>query len=489
MPKSQNVVGEAARNDPLRDYSAKRAAHWDCVAVSRRAKSLFSKAYYRQILRAYKFLVPEGSRILEIGCGDGQLLAELKPSKGVGIDFSEAFVSIARDKHEAPHLSFDVMDAHDLRIGGQFDYIIISDLLDDIWDVQLLFEKIAAQADPRARIIINSYSKLWEMPLQLARRFGLATPVLRQNWLSPHDISSMANLSGLEIIRSFPEVLLPVDLWGVGALFNRCAVRLWPFRYLALCNFFIMRQKPASAKRDHKVSVIVPARNEAGNITEIIDRVPHMGGYTEIIFVEGNSKDATLATIISELKRRTDVVIKLFEQDGKGKRNAVEKGFAEATGDVFMILDADVSVLPEELRKFYNVWADGTGELINGVRLSYPMEGKAMRPLNLLANRAFGAIISWVLGQKIQDTLCGTKVLHRDHYAAIVANRSYFGDFDPFGDFDLIFGAAKLNLKIVDLPVRYHERTYGETNISRWSHGALLLRMVFVALRKFKFYD
>ena len=488
MLKRQNVTG-AARNDAPRDYSAKRAAHWNSIAADQREKSHFAKAYYRQILRTYKFLVPKGSRILEIGCGDGRLLAELEPSMGVGIDFSEAFVSIAREKHkEVPQLSFDVMDAHDLRIDGQFDYIVISDLLDDIWDVQLLFEKIVLQVGPRARIVINSYSKLWEMPLGAARRFGLATPLLRQNWLSPHDISNIASLSGLEIIHSFPEVLLPVDLWGVSTLFNRFAVRLWPFRYLALCNFFIMRLKPTPAKRDHKVSVIVPARNEAGNIAAIIDRVPRMGRETEIIFVEGNSKDDTLSTITRELNRRTDVAIKLFEQDGKGKRNAVEKGFAEATGDVFMILDADISVLPEELYKFYRVWSDGTGEFINGVRLSYPMEGKAMRPLNLLGNRVFGAAISWVLGQKIQDTLCGTKVLHRDHYAAIAANRGYFGDFDPFGDFDLIFGAAKLNLKIVDLPVRYHERTYGQTNISRWSHGALLLKMIFVALQKFKFH-
>jgi glycosyltransferase involved in cell wall biosynthesis len=165
----------------------------------------------------------------------------------------------------------------------------------------------------------------------------------------------------------------------------------------------------------------------------------------------------------------------------------VRLGFQHAQGDILMILDADLTVPPEDLPRFYNALYKGRAEFINGVRLVYPMEKEAMRFLNLLGNKFFSLVFSWLLGQPIKDTLCGTKALWKTDYERIAANRSYFGDFDPFGDFDLLFGAAKLNLKIIEVPIRYRERTYGTTNISRWKHGWLLLRMVFFALRRIKF--
>ena len=177
----------------------------------------------------------------------------------------------------------------------------------------------------------------------------------------------------------------------------------------------------------------------------------------------------------------------LLRQTGIGKADAVRLGFQHASGDILMILDADLTVPPENLPRFFEALVSGKGEFINGVRLVYPMEEQAMRSLNLLGNKFFSTAFSWLLGQSIKDTLCGTKVLWKKDYEIIAANRSYFGDFDPFGDFDLIFGAAKQNLKIVDLPIRYRERTYGSTNISRWKHGMLLMRMVAFAARRIKF--
>jgi glycosyltransferase involved in cell wall biosynthesis len=212
-----------------------------------------------------------------------------------------------------------------------------------------------------------------------------------------------------------------------------------------------------------------------------------MGAGTELIFVEGHSKDETWAAIQQVAADNPQRKIKILQQTGRGKGDAVRAGFAVATGDVLMILDADLTMPPEELPKFYDVIASGRAEFANGVRLVYPMEEEAMQFLNLCANKAFGIIFTWLLGQPVKDTLCGTKVLTRAHYERIAGNRAYFGDFDPFGDFDLLFGAAKLNLKIADVPIRYRERTYGTTNIQRWKHGWLLLRMVMFAARKLKF--
>jgi glycosyltransferase involved in cell wall biosynthesis len=320
----------------------------------------------------------------------------------------------------------------------------------------------------------------------LAQRIGLATPTLEQNWLGREDIANIMNLTGFEPVRIWQEFLEPFRVPVLYGLVNRFMARFWPFNELALTNFLVARPLLIT-KGNPKVSIIIPARNEAGNIHAIFDRVPAMGSETELIFVEGHSVDDTYQVLEQTIKAHPEWKSKLYKQQGVGKANAVQLGFEKAEGDIAMILDADLTVPPEDLPRFYNALVTGKGEFINGVRLVYPMEKQAMQPANLIGNKIFSMVFSWMLGQTIKDTLCGTKALWMIDYKKIVANRSYFGDFDPFGDYDLIFGAAKLNLKIVDLPIRYRDRVYGATNISRWSHGWLLLRMVVFAALRLKF--
>jgi glycosyltransferase involved in cell wall biosynthesis len=337
--------------------------------------------------------------------------------------------------------------------------------------------------------ILNFYSHLWSLPLTIAQRFGWATSTLPQNWLTVADVKGLMDLADLESIRTTKEVLWPVKTPFISNLFNRYLVRLWPFKYLALTNLMIARVKPENAQVNEgmSVSIICAARNEEGHIEEIVERTPELGSHTELIFVEGNSTDNTYSKIEKEIAKNNNRDLKLFKQTGKGKGDAVRCGFQQASGDILMILDADMTVPPEDLTRFYNAIASGKGEYINGVRLVYPMEDEAMRFLNILGNKFFSFAFSWLLGQPIKDCLCGTKVLTRENYLRIAENRSYFGDFDPFGDFDLIFGASKINLKFIDLPIRYKERRYGDTNIDRWSHGWLLLKMVFFAAKRIKF--
>jgi glycosyltransferase involved in cell wall biosynthesis len=231
---------------------------------------------------------------------------------------------------------------------------------------------------------------------------------------------------------------------------------------------------------------VIPCRNEKGNIEAAIQRLPNFGNHQEIIFVDGHSTDGTVEEIQRVIDTYRDRTIRFLAQDGQGKGDAVRKGFAAATGDILMILDADLTVPPEDLPKFYDAIVCGKGEFINGCRLVYPMEGQAMRFLNLLGNKFFSVAFSWLLNQPLKDTLCGTKVMFREDYLKLAANRHYFGDFDPFGDFDLILGASKLNLKILEVPIRYRDRTYGSTKISRFQHGWLLLKMTFFAFCKLK---
>jgi len=469
-------------------YRAKRIAHWDRVAAAFRNRPRVARSYHRRLERVYGFVAPPGSRVLEIGCGTGDLLAALAPERGVGVDFSPEMIAEARRRY--PTLTFLEADAHDLSaVEGPFDVIVLSDLLDDVWDVQTLLDGLHRLCHPGTRIVTNFFSRLWEIPLKIATRLGLARPVLKQNWLTVADINNLFRLSDFRVIRTWQEVLCPLPIPVLGPFANRVLVRLWGMRNLALSNVMLARplRRPGSSDRPLSVSVIVPARNEAGNIPAVFARTPRMGVETELIFVEGHSSDDTYGAIERAMAANPERPARLFRQAGRGKGDAVRLGFSEARGDVLMILDADLTMPPEDLPRFYEVLRSDKGEFVNGVRLTYPMEDKAMRFFNLLGNKFFSLAFSWLLGQPIKDTLCGTKVLRREAYAALASNRSYFGDFDPFGDFDLIFGAAKLNLKIVDLPIRYRERVYGDTNIQRWSHGWLLLRMVAFAARRIKF--
>ncbi len=490
----------AERHDaPRAAYADARRRHWDQQAVASDTYKGWGGAYHERLFEIYRFAIMPGLRVLEVGCGTGDLLAAVKPVYGVGVDLSGEMIARAKARH--PQLHFIQGDAHDFNLDGTFDVIILSDFVNDLWDVQQVLERLRPLCHRRTRLMLNTYSKLWEWPLGLAQRTGLSRRQLRQNWFTPGDLANLLYLSGFEVMRHQQEVLWPLRTPLVQGFFNRFLVKIWPFRHLALTNVILARpqpraqrreptterREPTTERREPTVSVVVAARNEAGNIENIFNRVPQMGGGTELIFVEGHSQDDTYGAIERGIASRPGADTKLFRQGGKGKGDAVRKGFAEASGDVLMILDADLTVPPEDLPRFYDALVSGKGEFVNGVRLVYPMEAHAMRLLNLAGNKFFSMAFSWLLGQPIKDTLCGTKVLWRDEYQLLVANRPYFGDFDPFGDFDLIFGAAKLNLKIVDLPVRYRDRTYGTTNISRFRHGWLLLKMTAVAARRLKF--
>jgi ubiquinone/menaquinone biosynthesis C-methylase UbiE len=479
------AVSEAA--DPARAaFLRERAAHWDDVA-RRYERSRAGGYYHRRLEQVYRHLVSPGQRVLEIGCGTGDLLAALEPAYGVGIDLSGEMIRRARARH--PGLVFLEQDAHELEAEGPFDAIVLSDLVNELWDVQAVLERVRRLCAPSTRVLLNSWSRVWAPPLALAEKLGLSRPRLGQNWLTVEDLENLLHLTGFEVLRRQPEVLWPVGMPLLARIANVYLAKLWPFRYFALTNVMVARPtvRASTARRKPVVSVVVPARNEEGNIESIVRRVPEMGAGTELIFVEGHSSDDTQGAIERAVAAHPERRCKALRQQGKGKGDAVRLGFAEASGDVLMILDADLTVPPEDLPRFLEALVEGTGEFVNGVRLVYPMEERAMRPLNFLGNKFFSLAFSWLLGQNIKDTLCGTKVLWRRDYEKIAANRAYFGDFDPFGDFDLIFGAAKQNLRLVDLPIRYRERTYGTTNISRFRHGLLLLRMVVFAAGRIKF--
>ncbi len=442
---------------------------------------------YRELLaRFYRFLIPPSASILEIGCGNGELLSRLPNRDITGVDLAQEQVAVARKR--LPYGSFFVCAGEFLSIQRKFDYIIISDTVNEAADVQAILENARKCAHPHTRLIVNYFNNLWRPAIGLATICGWREARPAMNWLSHVDIRNLLHLAGWETIHEQYRTLLPFCLPVLDTIFNRILAPLPILRIFCLSVFSLARPLPEiQLRRERSVSVIIPARNEAGNLHDAVRRTPDMGTHTELIFIEGNSTDNTWEIIQQLPAAYPHRDIKIMQQTGKGKGNAVREAFAVATGDILMILDADLTMPPEDLPKYYEALVSGRAEFVNGVRLVYPMEDQAMRFLNMCANHAFSLIFSYLLSQPVRDTLCGTKVLFRKDYERISANRSYFGDFDPFGDFDLLFGAAKLNLRIADIPIRYRNRTYGETNIARWKHGFLLLRMVIFASGKMKF--
>ena len=436
--------------------------------TARSAGSSENATYHRLIAKLTRFVVPPGQRVLEIGCGSGSLLAALEPSVGVGVDVSARMVELAQARH--PELRFVQCAGEELDLGEQFDFIVISDLLPFVHDLVALFRRIGAHSHPRTRVVINSYNSLWKPVIGLAERLRLKPRKPIRNWVNPEDVRNVLQLAGFEVVTLRRRILFPKRVPVLDVLLNGFLASLWPFNHACL-TYWIVARPQSTPLGTPSVSVVCPCRNEAGNIVELIDRLPVVGSATELIFVEGGSTDETRATIVANLDRRDDIEISLLDQTGTGKGDAVRAGFAAAHNDVLMILDGDLSVRPEDLPKFYAAISEGRGELVNGSRLVYDLEPGAMQFLNVLGNKTFSLLFRAITGQHVKDTLCGTKVLHRDDYAEIAEARSYFGDFDPFGDFDLLFGGTRAQPED-----RRHARPVPEPHVRPDEHQPLAPR-------------
>jgi len=464
------------------------ARHFDAVSETDAGARKVQAGFHAQVAEQLRALIPEGSRVLEAGCGRGTLLRALRPARGVGVDFSEKMLAQARAVDTAGMCEYRLEEACAVSVGETFDYVVLDFLVGYLPDVQACLERMRQVSEPRTRLCITSVNVVWTPVLGVAQWFGAVTRQPPSNWLSTGDLMNLLELSGWEVVHRSTEQVLPMRVPLLSGFFNRFLVRLPLLRHLGSSLYLVARPRVELERSKLTVSVIVPARNESGNIRAALERIPVMGAGTEVIFVEGNSKDDTWATIQREVAAyRGPLKVRAMQQPGRGKWDAVRTGFAAATGDVLVIQDADLTAPPEDLPKFFAAIASGAAEFANGSRLVYPMEKQAMRFLNLIGNKFFALALSFVLGQSIKDSLCGTKMLLRKDYERILKRIEELGDFDPFGDFNLLFGAALLKLRIRDVPVRYKDRTYGETNISRFRHGWLLLKMTAFGLLKLKF--
>ena len=480
------------------------ATYFDSMADKRDSWRKKNQYYHSHLERIIIKNIPEGSSVLELGCGTGELLASCKPSCAVGIDLSPRMIAIAKEKY--PQHQFLVQDAENLENIGKFDFIIMSDLIGHLQDIWKTLRGLHAVCHKETRVIITYYNFVWEPAVRIAEKLNLKMRQSHQNWLGMQDIKNLLYLADFEVKRQGTDMLIPVCIPVISNLINNNLSGLSFFRWAALLQYFIAKPSDIINNNRYGCSVIIPTRNEKDNIENCIKRIPELGKHTEIIFVDGASTDGTEEKIREQIRIFTkEKDIKLIRQvpeascDQKnantpdevrmlplGKGDAVRKGFQQAKGDILMILDADLTVPPEDLPKFYDALSSGKARFANGTRLVYPLENEAMPVINYFGNKFFSILFTWLLGQPIKDTLCGTKAIFKDDYLKIAQGRSYFGNFDPFGDFDLLFGAARQKLKITEIPVSYRRRTSGYSKVQVYKHGLLLIKMSFIAFKKFK---
>lgn len=415
-------------------------------------------------LKTLHYMIPSDASVLFLG----EFSEKAVKTWGNG----SQFVAVDDEVH------FNAKVLHSLK-NKHFDYIVFSRILDQINDpISLITEVQDRFACSDTKIILIFQNWIWRKLKKIPKAI---------NWTSERNMELVVNSSGLDLIARTSRNICPVSLLGVGKAVNRIASLIPMFSSVQYSKFFVCRKMPNLERRvGESVSIIIPCKNEKGNIRKALEMMPSWDVEVEVIFIEGNSEDGTWDEIQAVNDGSWPFEIRTYMQEGKGKGDAVRLGFEKAKHDILMILDADLTVRPSDLPKFAEALNSGRGEFINGSRMVFPKEAEAMRFLNYLANFAFSVMFSSLLGQRFTDTLCGTKVLRKSDYEKIAANRSYFGALDPFGDFDLIFGAAKLNLKVVEIPIKYRARGYGETQISRFWHGWLLLKMVWKAYFKMR---
>lgn len=470
----------------LKRRAEETRAHYDRLSGTRTEYIRNNSYYYEQIIRLLRFVIPPGKRVLQVGCLTPDFLNAVEPAVGVGIDASRKLIEVCRERF--PQLDFRVHDDYQLLAEETFDYVHICDLNDQVDPISTL-RALRRVMNAQTRLVIQNYNHLWEPATIVAEWLGAKFPLPLQNWLSQADITNILTLCDFELLDVHDTVLMPKKIPLLSRLANTFFARLPGFHRLNMTNLVVARPGPVQRPAAHSVSVIVPCRNEVGNVAAAVKRIPELGAHTEIVFCDDKSTDGTAEEVRRLQKLHPERDIKLYEGPAISKALNVRTGFDHAEGDILMILDADLTTMPEELTYFYDTIASGKAELVNGSRMIFPMEGAAMRPLNILGNRFFSAAFSFLLGQRISDTLCGTKVIWRRDWPAIRGLSGTWGVTDRWGDYDLLFGAAKLQLKIIDVPVHYQERFSGETKMTRrFNNGLVMLRMCWAAFLKFKLY-
>ena len=435
----------------------------------------FNAYFYRYRRKILRRIIPPHKKILDIGCGGGDNLANLTPSRGLGLDISSHMVHLAKSRH--PELEFICKDIDTYSPEeGDWEYLLAINLLLEVPDINLTLNRIHHIMSEETRLVILNHSANWEFLFRIYTFFQKWNKRINQNWLNRRDYENLFNNCGFQVIKKTKALLVPINIPILSNIINWLFHQIPFIRRFGLLDIYTLKKRiPRERLPDFSVSVIVPCKNESENIPAIIPRMPGMGRFTEIVFVDDLSTDDTHKCMQEQKEKFPDVPVKIVDGSGLGKGAACRKGFEAATGDILMILDADLTVPPEVLPDFFEIIQAGHAEFVNGSRQVYQLEEDSMRMANCIGNGFFAYLFSFLMGFRVNDTLCGTKVFFRKHYPLILESREFFATNDVWGDFDLLFAASRHNLMYTEHPVHYFPRTYGETKMGRRLHNAQIM--------------
>lgn len=458
----------------LEDIRGARRQHQAANSERREGWIRGNQYFYNRLKRLLRFILEPNRRVLDLRCETGHLLDSVEPLRGVGVEISAEMVECAREQFGK--WEFVQSDPEQLQLQEKFDYILFQHIFDTV-DILQAFERIREHCTSNTQLVVINYNQLWEPILDLASKLGLRSKLVEPNWVSENDIRNFLKLAGFRPVRKHRMILFPKRVPLLSWLLNDVIARLPGVGRLCLMQVFVAKlQSYPTPEEELSVSVIVPCRNEVGNVKHAVERIPKMGRHTEILFCDDKSTDGTPDEIRRMQALYPEKNIRLIHGPGICKAENVWTGFRAARGDVLMILDADLTVMPEELPTFLRALASSRGDFVNGSRLVYPMQQDAMKFANMIGNKFFGLLFSHLLDQRIKDTLCGTKVLWRKDWERMEKNLGSWGIKDLWGDYELLFGASKLHLEIVEVPVHYQERIHGVTKMTRvFANGVRML--------------
>lgn len=453
--------------------------------ASRRHGWIKSNSYfYSSLGKLLRHVVEAGRRVLVLRSETGELLKAVEPAVGVGMEVSAEMVAEASKFNPEFRYVEGFPDGSDFStcFGAteKFDYIIVNQV-NDLAQVETALENIAPLCERHSRVLLYTYNSLWSPVIRLAERLNLKVHLEEQSWLSEADLANMLHLGGFELLSTYRIMLMPKYIPLVSEILNRFVAKLPLINRLCMSTVLVARKvMPPIPASSVSVSVIIPCKDERGNVEDAVRRIPELGRSTEIIFCDDKSTDGTADEVRRMQQLYPNKKIRLLEGPGICKAKNVWTGFRGATGDILLILDADLTTMPEELPRFIDTLLSGKAEFANGSRLVYPMPPAAMKATNMAGNKFFSLAFSYLLDQRVKDTLCGTKVLWRSDWDRMERFLGTWGTEDRWGDYELLFGASKLNLRIVDVPVHYQERIYGVTKMTKvFKNGLIMLRMVY----------
>ncbi len=455
-----------------------RRAHFDSIAQRWDFWRDKNRYYHDSLAEFVRGVGPPDGNVLEVGAGTGDLLASVPAAHAVGLNLSKRLNELASAKHPLLDLRTFEIDHISLPDGFTADHVVMVNMLDHVHDIWELVESLQPHLGEHSLLLLTTTNPLWAPVMRLGGRLGWRVPDSPRNYLTSRDIASVLALQGIDVVESGFLLPAPKRVPVVADLLNLIVPDVPVLRYASSVQYLAARVR--CVRRPLSVSVVIPCHNEEGNIAECIARTPDFGRSTEVVVVDDGSRDETRAVVRSVMQRDPRVRLVAYDTN-HGKANAVRAGFDAATGDVLMILDADMTVAPEDLPKFLKPLQDGTADFVNGTRLVYPMAGQAMPLANFLGNKAFCFLTSWALRQRVSDTLCGTKALFRADYEKLPIVGK-----DRWGDFDLLFGAARSRLRILEIPVHYGDRKSGDSKMNVRRDGWLFLKACLAGWRSLR---